>query len=414
MVDKFSSVYHFIFIHYNTLNNYKSYNKGACTMTKKDIINACLKNNSLMYCVNTNINKEYYILCNGNEENIVGAGLTAPDYKIIYCGSIGSSLDYIYDIIETAEDITDRFIKYYKSNYIGKDETTVNFSNTIKIFIQDSRGINKIALYSVIQMFLYYEYVLFPYEKQTDGTEIVVEPKILDIDCLYKLFETWKQGILRNGFNNGNLLLEAISVNLIDTKATILNNILKIAALDMDYYNEKSIEIYQDCTLDTLQYCDVSAMAFRINDNRIVPKYQSDLKLNAIYKFDLSKILYIILYHLIEQGYSVKKCANCGKIFIQYVHNNAIYCDRKSPQDKAKTCKEYGNSIIARERAANNEEKHLYKNICDKLRQRKNKYPDNPKYINDFEKFKAQYKKLKSENAHHDKIISYLRYYMKK
>ncbi len=251
--------------------------------------------------------------------------LTAPDYKIIYCGSIGSSLDYIFGIITIAEAITDRFVKYYKSNYNGKDETIENFIDTIKLFIQNSGGINKIALYSIIQMFLYYAECLFPYEKQTDGTEIVIEPKILDIDCLYKHFEIWKQGILRNGFNNGNLLLEAISIDLTGSNATILNNILKIAALDMDYYNEKSIDIYRDCSLDTLLYCDISTMAFRINDNKIVPKYQSDLKLNAIYNFNLSKILYIILYHLIEQGYSVKKCANCGKIFIQYVHNNAVY-----------------------------------------------------------------------------------------
>lgn len=45
---------------------------------------------------------------------------------------------------------------------------------------------------------------------------------------------------------------------------------------------------------------------------------------------------------LIENNYLILKCENCGKYFIAYNRANTLYCDRTSPQNSSKSCKQYG------------------------------------------------------------------------
>lgn len=47
------------------------------------------------------------------------------------------------------------------------------------------------------------------------------------------------------------------------------------------------------------------------------------------------------LHFIITHGYNIRKCENCGKYFIP-LRSDAIYCDRISPYNTRRTCKEDG------------------------------------------------------------------------
>lgn len=44
----------------------------------------------------------------------------------------------------------------------------------------------------------------------------------------------------------------------------------------------------------------------------------------------------------IRLGLVVKKCTNCGKYFVPLRRSDTIYCDRSSPFNLSRTCKEDG------------------------------------------------------------------------
>lgn len=48
------------------------------------------------------------------------------------------------------------------------------------------------------------------------------------------------------------------------------------------------------------------------------------------------------LHFLITHKFHIRKCKNCGKFFVAYHRSDTEYCDRKSPYNENKTCKEDG------------------------------------------------------------------------
>ena len=60
---------------------------------------------------------------------------------------------------------------------------------------------------------------------------------------------------------------------------------------------------------------------------------------------------------------TLKTCQNCGKYFYPRKRRDAKYCDNSSPQDKTKTCKEYGKYITQLNKIRLDEALKLYKQI---------------------------------------------------
>ncbi len=61
------------------------------------------------------------------------------------------------------------------------------------------------------------------------------------------------------------------------------------------------------------------------------------------YEFgSIGAFLYFDLFRGVYSNYIPKKCENCGKYFLIKSGKYTDYCERKSPQDKTKTCKDVG------------------------------------------------------------------------
>lgn len=50
------------------------------------------------------------------------------------------------------------------------------------------------------------------------------------------------------------------------------------------------------------------------------------------------------IYFILQQGWGIKKCVNCGKYFVNRSRSDVIYCQNPSPLDSAKTCREYAST----------------------------------------------------------------------
>ena len=89
-------------------------------------------------------------------------------------------------------------------------------------------------------------------------------------------------------------------------------------------------------------------------------------------------------------------CKNCGKPFIAYNRTNTYYCDRISPQDSTKTCKQYGVQKTWNEKTKDENDWHcLYRRIYQSLQMKAKRNPSNPQLKENFDNFRIDANKWK-------------------
>lgn len=98
----------------------------------------------------------------------------------------------------------------------------------------------------------------------------------------------------------------------------------------------------------------------------------------------------ICMLTIFERNYTISRCKNCGKLFVPFKKNDALYCDRISPQKENKTCKEYASKqpkgVI-----------ELYRKIYMKKFARVNRNKDSYTLKNEFETWKETADELKTK-----------------
>lgn len=106
--------------------------------------------------------------------------------------------------------------------------------------------------------------------------------------------------------------------------------------------------------------------------------------------YSIDEFFSVCMLTIFERHYIVSRCENCGKLFVPCKKNDALYCDRISPQKDNKTCKEY-----ASKKPKGVQE--LYRKIYLKKFARYNRNKDNFTIKNEYETWKSTADKLKSD-----------------
>jgi len=103
----------------------------------------------------------------------------------------------------------------------------------------------------------------------------------------------------------------------------------------------------------------------------------------------------VIIYHILSSGYKIKKCANCQKYFVPYNRSDTLYCERISPKDKSKNCKQYATYNNYLLKTQNDKAMKLYKQIYNIKRNKANRCSDEKfkKDLYDFMRKADEYKK---------------------
>lgn len=128
---------------------------------------------------------------------------------------------------------------------------------------------------------------------------------------------------------------------------------------------------------------------------------KSDKSKNAItsvYTCDsIEDICIASLYHLLKHRLAIKVCSNCNKYFVPLRRSDAIYCDRTSPFNSSKTCKEDGSQRTFEEKLKMDDTEKLRRSIYQTLQMRVRRNPDNDTYRDYFEKWKKDVSRWKKE-----------------
>ncbi len=128
------------------------------------------------------------------------------------------------------------------------------------------------------------------------------------------------------------------------------------------------------------------------NDNDIIVTLQE----NTPYFYftyecsNISDYMTASFLQLIENNYLILKCKNCNKYFIPYKRTDTYYCDRISPQDTAKTCKQYGADKAWWIRTKDkNDWYNLYRKVYQSFQMKAKRNPNKPQLKENFDSFRA-------------------------
>ena len=103
------------------------------------------------------------------------------------------------------------------------------------------------------------------------------------------------------------------------------------------------------------------------------------------------------VYEVLRRGLTFKQCAICGKYFVPYNRSDTLYCDRTSPVDSSKSCKEYGAIKSYQDNLKNSVTMGLYRKIYMQKQMLAKRNAHRTKYKEDFESFKSQSKQWKTD-----------------
>lgn len=122
---------------------------------------------------------------------------------------------------------------------------------------------------------------------------------------------------------------------------------------------------------------------------------------------------------LIENNYRILKCENCEKYFIAYNRANTLYCDRPSPQDPSKSCKQYGKERKWLERTKDESDWYsLYRKVYQTFQKKAIRNPDYKKAKQEFDNFRTnanEWKKaLKGGTRTEKEFMNWLQEFRKK
>lgn len=151
---------------------------------------------------------------------------------------------------------------------------------------------------------------------------------------------------------------------------------------------------YVSDNMDAFRYYDEGMQKQHIaylldyKDNQYVSIYNIKT-LDAVMAFELA--------NLAESNILIKKCENCGKFFIPFLRADAKYCDRKSPQKRGKTCKQYAREEGWYTNLIEDEVRKLSRTIDSAKAMLVRRNPDNSKYAEALAKFRQKNKQWKND-----------------
>lgn len=112
------------------------------------------------------------------------------------------------------------------------------------------------------------------------------------------------------------------------------------------------------------------------------------------------ELLNLLIDQYFQYKLTIKKCDNCGKYFITSSRTDEKYCDSPSPQNKNKTCKEYGAKKAYRDKLNSNEARKAHYNTSQFFRMKINRSKKEKEiklYTKLFNTYKTNYEKQKKK-----------------
>lgn len=270
------------------------------------------------------------------------------------------------------KQVTEENISSYRKEMKKNEEKIIKYKNYIKKYNKKKKNEYYNSFYIYISK-IYYKLVLIEYQikaiNKIDNNIVGATPEQ----------EYFLKHIIIPKNSENELPLSLYSPNI------------QLPSLEIIYAiknNDKLIE------LDDYK---IESWRNGIEDEKIIFDFLSQevIELHCYKCKDILDILNVLFFQYKISNVSINKCCNCGKYFIPKIKSNEKYCNRISPQDNNKTCKQYGmrqtykdnvsSSIV---RSEHNRTSQFYRMRISRTQNIKQK----EKYKKAFEKYKNDYK----------------------
>ena len=140
---------------------------------------------------------------------------------------------------------------------------------------------------------------------------------------------------------------------------------------------------------DIVPGCDARSIVADIFSNLM--QFNDDFIVLSISSLD--DFLVTAIYYFYKNGFRFKRCKNCGRFFVPLSRSDEIYCNNESPQDKFRTCKEYGSQRLWYEKLKADEVTKLARNVYSAKQMLVRRNPDILAYKKMFDYFKSEKKR---------------------
>ena len=154
------------------------------------------------------------------------------------------------------------------------------------------------------------------------------------------------------------------------------------------------------CIIENNKFVDgVELWNKKTQRNKSNDVWKKELHNVEIYEiYTISDYINVSVSHLVNNYQIVKICNNCYKYFIPINRADEKYCDRISPQNSKKTCKEYGAKKNYRDEIKSIPVKSEHNKTSQFFRMRINRTKDDKekhKYLQLFDKYKENFQNKK-------------------
>lgn len=142
---------------------------------------------------------------------------------------------------------------------------------------------------------------------------------------------------------------------------------------------------------ETLKYSEEDIE--NISITKFMPRYRYSC-------YTLDDFLQISFLTILLNNYKVKQCENCGKYFIALQRSDEKYCNRISPQNIEKTCKQYAITENWKNNLQSDNCLLLYRQLYMRKQMQARRNPNDIHIQRQFEKWKTEAKYMRNKYAH--------------
>ena len=281
--------------------------------------------------------------------------------------------------------------------YMDSSENIIHIEQSItqlKNLLQNSENLNNQYRYELKDAIKYLRKKRNIYLKLTNNIELIVKNTFKTILNLLNLYKRLVDICFIENTDNyfpGFLELPPLK-KLVFYKMFVLKE-----HNFFDNLPSSNITFTFDCSTDEFEKklknnTNKNALNILFNEN-ISPMYEYNCK-------SLEEFLQVSFFMSLTLNLNIKKCENCSKYFIAYQRNDEKYCNRISPQNKNKTCKQYANFENWKNNINSNEELKIYRRIYMAKQMQTRRNPDNLKLKENFENWKKEAQNIRNQYVH--------------
>lgn len=227
--------------------------------------------------------------------------------------------------------------------------------------------------------------------------------------------------------NKIELYKNMIKICYLDNSNTFFNNISELTPIKK-YAYYTTFQLKNNDFFKNLPSCNITfsfeflsqglnknLKALIKNDPKSVITELLKKDIYPIYEYNcktLEQFLQVSFFTCLTKNLNIKLCENCKKYFIAYQRSDEKYCNRISPQNKNKTCKQYANSENWKNNLNKNEELKLYRRIYMSKQMQTRRNPNDLVLKEKFELWKKNAQQYRNNYIHgkitKDKFLKWL------